>query len=147
MAEAPWMSDVASLKFPVSTKQLSAKELGTVSRLCIAALIGARVEDVPNFILNEKSWLSDAINWLWERGWGVLYVYHPAEKGIPDAAVYSTLPYIVTAKSPRGDFLHCCVYYHEKLIHDPHPDGKGIEGPVVDYILIYPKPDVIEVTT
>lgn len=110
---------------------------GNCFATCVACLIGLHVAEVPNFCL-EPTWLSDAINWLYERGWGVAYIYNSSHDPLESVAIYSSLPYIQTGKSPRGDFLHCALYQHGKLVHDPHPSGLGTEGVPRDYIVLFP---------
>lgn len=115
---------------------------GNCYATCIAALIGVPLEEVPNFCLKD-SWLADSIEWLHERGWGVAYVYDRASRTskLSDAtAIWSSLPVILTGKSPRGDFNHCAIYHEDKLLHDPHPDDKGVLAPIQDAVLIFPLP-------
>jgi hypothetical protein len=126
-------------KYPRQT--IFGDKKGNCFATCIAALIGVPVEDVPNFCL-EDTWFSDAVNWLFKRGWGTAYFYGDDTKGQvpPGACLYSVLPYIATGPSPRGDFLHSVIERDGKLFHDPHPSDAGLAGPARDYILIFPLP-------
>ncbi len=130
---------LSSTTYPKQT--IFGDKVGNCFATCVAALTGIPLEDVPNFCLKD-SWFEDAVNWLWEHGWGVAYFYGSDEKGqLPEGArLYSTLPYIATGPSPRGDFLHSVVERDGKLLHDPHPDDTGLAGPPRDYILLFPKP-------
>lgn len=33
---------------------------------------------------------------------------------------------VAAGPSPRGDFLHACVYRGKTLVHDPHPSRQGL---------------------
>jgi hypothetical protein len=108
---------------------------------CIAALTGIPLEDIPNFCTKD-SWLEDSTAWLKERGWALAFVYRDAPRGADDLpedqTVWSNMPYIVSGQSPRGDFLHACVYANGKLLHDPHPSNQGVYLPIIDYVFVFP---------
>jgi hypothetical protein len=106
---------------------------------CIAAITGIPLEQVPNFCLNE-SWLTDTIDWLKARNFGVCYVDSKVDgQDMPEETrLYANVPFIATGRSPRGDWYHCCVYGPGTLLHDPHPNGGGIMEPIRDALFIFP---------
>jgi hypothetical protein len=44
--------------------------------------------------------------------------------------------YIASGPSPRGDYLHSCVYKKGELVHDPFPGGSGFKNQQVDDIVV-----------
>jgi len=104
---------------------------------CIASLLELPIEEVPPFVkLDRNGFLELAQEWLGKRGLFILRIRMPRAyltgddmrwHGIPEALC------IATGKSPRGDYGHSVVgrivdAYNFELLHDPHPDGTGIEG-------------------
>lgn len=94
---------------------------GNCWQTCIASVLDLPLETVPHFVdIDEQGgedWWFHTIRWLRERGLE-LYV---SEDHL-DTGEY----YLVTGKSPRGDFHHVVVYKDGKLAHDPHPSDKGV---------------------
>jgi Fe-S-cluster formation regulator IscX/YfhJ len=120
---------------------------GNCFSTCIACLMDLTPDEVPNFC-QEPTWLEDAVNWLKERGVGVVYA---EERG------YMLNCYaIATGRSPRWKqmaeqhpdvdpkkFLHSVIVHlggfgdKDQWVHDPHPDDSFIED-VRDWIILIP---------
>jgi hypothetical protein len=120
---------------------------GNCFATCVASILDLPLEDVPNFACSpSEEWFGEFFNWLKARGYSVVYLYHPeagdvtkVDDKVPfSEAFFTPYLYIATGKSPRGDFLHSVVGQYDKVVHDPHPDNRGIIGPARDYLVIVP---------
>lgn len=108
---------------------------GDCARTCIACLLGLAPEDVPHehrdMSAAEHNALYDAF--LHERGITRVWIGLKAETvaGAVDwASQWSNgLPFILSGESPRGT-NHVVLGHAGKIIHDPHPDGGDIVGPM-----------------
>lgn len=93
---------------------------GNCWQACLASILDLPLDDVPHFVdidaRGGENWFHSTINWLWKRG---LAMYTPETH--PE-----NMYYLVTGKSPRGDFYHVVVYRNGELVHDPHPDRTGV---------------------
>lgn len=65
-------------------------------------------------------------------GYGVLWYERFKGTDIPAGEI------IGGGKSPRGEFDHVVVMRDGKVVHDPHPEGGGLDGEVRYWILVYP---------
>lgn len=112
-------------------------EMGNCYPACLASLLGLPLGAVPHFYAMhnelELAWAA-VVDWLKGRGYSVL---HWQWAGIREQlAAYRFLlgdsTVLVSGKSPRGDFQHAVLGRLTadgwELVHDPHPDGTGIEG-------------------
>lgn len=54
------------------------------------------------------------------------------------------VPLLAFGKSPRGDFRHAVVWQAGRMIHDPHPDGTGLDGPPEEFWAVLPTPNQTE---
>lgn len=109
-------------------------EMGNCFSACIASLLELPLEEVPNFCADKEGWPRNAIDWLRNRGYafiGMPYDDVPKEVAIRDMQQFGGY-FIVSGTSPRFDCLHSVLYKDGKLIHDPHPDGDGVE--TIEYI-------------
>lgn len=93
---------------------------GNCWQACLASLLDLPLDDVPHFVdIDEQGgedWWHSTVTWLWEKGFAMHVPDTHPENGY----------YLVTGKSPRGDFYHVVVYRNGELDHDPHPDGAGV---------------------
>lgn len=115
----------------------------------IASILELDIEDVPNFNVLNGDFMARVNEWLRPRGYGWVRTIQPrAQRGeglievgrLPETGsefVHHPMPEgilcLVTGKSPRGEWCHSVVGrmvggYNFELLHDPHPDGLGIEG-------------------
>ena len=98
---------------------------------CIASLVEANIDDVPNFIL-DPDWFKATQEWLAERGWGLIQLKWPEE--IYDWQWPNCLV-IMSGRGPRG-VRHSVIcrlqmrnesgYAETHLVHDPYPGGSGL---------------------
>lgn len=100
---------------------------GNCFATCIACLLDMKVDDVPNFCsMGDEVWWFEATEWCRrQRGLVILEVGYNAEYV---ERFHADVLGIASGKSPRGDFPHSVIYRGTKLLHDPHPDGKGLVG-------------------
>jgi hypothetical protein len=102
---------------------------GNCLAACIASLLDLSIEDVPNFRTAEDQW--GALQaWLSDRGLCAIRV-------AAQPSLISSMPpqyCILTGPSPRNPVLHAVIGLWEgertAMVHDPHPDGTGLAGPV-----------------
>lgn len=117
-------------------------QYGDCLRTCIACLFDLNVEEVPHLHDNgaEHSeamaaldrWLSD---YLPDRDVALfrLGLYCSPEHIMQYMAAHNPgMIYLLSGKSPRHDAGHVVIARDRDIIHDPHPDGTGLAGPMVD---------------
>jgi hypothetical protein len=73
-----------------------------------------------------KLWLWDNSRELWLASKGYKEVLIPKNQIYTWLKIYPNEPYIASGKSPRG-VDHVVIYQSGKMIHDPHPEGGGVE--------------------
>lgn len=92
----------------------------------LASILEVKLEDVPEMShLTDGTWFPVCNKFLFERG----YKFHGTLYNIDEILAYNGIDgyYIVGGGSPRGcPRGHAVVFYKGKMIHDPHPDGRGI---------------------
>lgn len=110
---------------------------GNCFAACVASILGIHsVDAVPNFCAKgTDDWSIDVQRWLNERGWAIVWMsiesMDKQQFSIGQGWWPADMPYIVSGKGPRG-LHHSVVYQGAGLLHDPHPDGGGVEfdGPI-----------------
>ena len=104
---------------------------GNCFAACLASILELPIADVPNFCDGDNPrWKADCLEWL--RPFG-LYLLSVA---LPDDFPADQMPagyHVMSGKSPRGKFNHSVVGFAGKMVHDPHPSGDGIDGPITEY--------------
>lgn len=100
---------------------------GDCFRACVASVLELSLEEVPHFAALPRKqtpagaidWWEQFQEWLMERGLYAVEVHLGKHVLSPLPEVWC----IVTGKSPRGDYAHCCVGRWNgplcDLIHDP----------------------------
>lgn len=96
---------------------------GNCFAACLASLLELPIEEIPEF--SEKRWFTEATNWLFSRGLAIVHI-DLLEQGMPFHICPANVYYIASGKSPRG-IEHSVIYQGNRFVHDPHPDGTGIE--------------------
>jgi len=98
----------------------------------LATVLDMNIDDVPNFghITKSEDFWSAVNEFLNTKGYGVFTIsfsqkWLKKQKGM----------FLVAGKSPRG-FQHSVIYEGGKIIHDPAPEGGGVEPKYID--IIYP---------
>lgn len=99
-----------------------AEQRGNCWPSAIASVIERELKDVPDFM--GDNWFNDTINFLWDNGYA-MYYYIIGEEPYPE--IEDDEYYLVSGKSPRGDFYHVVVCQNEDMVHDPHPSGAGLK--------------------
>lgn len=91
---------------------------GNCLSACVASLLSVPIDDVPYFF-GRKEWWTFFEDWLHLRGHYPLRFEPPFRpRGL----------YILSGKSPRGDWLHSVLARGEDVVHDPHPSRAGVES-------------------
>lgn len=103
---------------PIKQKNIHNKEKGIVGdclRACICSLLEISDDNVENFVEN-PDYPMNLVYFLKQRGYRM---YHSKEQ--PKNIEY----YMAYGISPRG-LNHAVIYSKGELIHDPHPEGGGV---------------------
>lgn len=134
-----------NLKHVIQTKMTYPD--GNCFAACISMITSIPLEEIPNFASYTEengNWWKDISDWLAPRGWGGVMITDKAmEENKADfyGARITGIPFILTGKSPGGDWNHCVVQWEEEgelLQLDPHPRNKGVVEPLADVILLLP---------
>ena len=121
---------------------------GDCTRACVASIFDLPAEEVPHFAEDGLAaprtdgclpWVHRMREWLNVRGFDMVFVdvKEPAHHWPNDCLQFH---YIVGGKTIRGTD-HDTVWYQGKMVHDPHPERRGIllnEYPML-YTLIVKK--------
>jgi hypothetical protein len=102
---------------------------------CLASILELPIAVVPNFRLDKDPW-SSLQEWLGTIGMFAIRFVAKSEHVYPVPSVDC----ILTGRSPRRDVGHAVVGRMSDrgwtIIHDPHPDGTGLEGEPTWVILL-----------
>lgn len=113
------------------------KDKGNCLSAALASILELDIEEVPNFVWHFKNSFDGAVQlWLRARGFAWLRIRMPKKIATGDDIRWHSIPEVLclaTGKSPRGDYYHTVVGriaggHNFELIHDPHPDGAGLDG-------------------
>lgn len=94
---------------------------GDCFRAAVASVMELPLDGVPHFMLFGDKWLDAFFMWMEERGFSVSFTTDAFD--VPTDTFY-----LLTGKSPRGDFKHTVVARNSETLHDPHPMGGGVES-------------------
>jgi len=88
-----------------------------------------KLDDTPNFI-NFPNYVEELSKFL--KPYNMTFIKYSTINGKLEFEVFNS-PYVLAAgKSPRGDYRHVVVgkinQVDFELVHDPYPDGSGLEG-------------------
>ncbi len=99
---------------PVKQTKFGPKE-GDCFPACLASILEIDIDPIPDF-MNEE-WPGNFEKWLRVKyGLYPIWVFHPVQ-------LRPFGYYILSGKSPRGDFQHSIVMYDGGFSFDPHPEG------------------------
>lgn len=118
---------------------------GTGNRFsaALASLLELDLAEVPNFVpVHNGQWLEACQEWLSSRNLTLLRIILPETfpvnhyeegKEIRFRELNYPVLCIASGKSPRGSFHHSVVgnvfgLANFELLHDPHPEGNGLDG-------------------
>ena len=104
-------------KFLSLDEEGNPQERGNCLQACVASVFELPLEKVPHFVSYDNWW---GMFTQWLEQYNITLVRS-------DVRAWDTY-YIRTGKSPRGDFYHAVVYHGMDMVHDPHPDGTGLDG-------------------
>ena len=103
---------------------------GNALQACIASIFDKSLEETPNF-LSFKSY-ADAIADFVQVHKGLTFIKFNLPHGALDFDVKHQPLVLAAGKSPRGNHKHVVVGKivgrKIELVHDPYPDGMGLEG-------------------
>jgi len=104
------------------------QQRGNCYQAALASLLELPLNDVPNFVgidvAGGENWWTHSTQWLYNRGYDMYY--WPIEDENNPLEPAPDEHYLISGKSPRGNFYHVAVYLDGNLAHDPHPSGAGI---------------------
>lgn len=108
-------------------------QIGDCFRACIASILDLERDEVPHFARDHGTDYLRQLN-LWLVPFDLYFmemcVPDGYEKIITDMPAYT----IVTGDSPRfKDCKHCVVAFKGEIVHDPHPDKKGLLGRIANW--------------
>lgn len=90
---------------------------GNCFQACLASIFDLPLNQVPD-VMQTSDWKSACNQFLSQFNLYLILI---------DASSFTPLGYyILSGKSPRGDFLHSVVALRGEVVHDPHPSRAGI---------------------
>lgn len=144
MSQGRWLGDDIGLPLAGVTQTLGHREIdgipGDCLRAAVASIFGMDPADVPHFATyGEGMEPPDKHGWWWalvgfcatlEPPYDVLVVEEPPAPSESPADLFGC--YLLSGKSPRGDWNHVVVARGGQVIWDPHPSRDGIDGEPVE---------------
>lgn len=95
---------------------------GNCFQAAVASLFDLPLDDVPDFMERRSLW--------WDRFCEWSRVHYDLEPlCIEIRKDYWFTPaglYLLSGKSPRGNYQHQCIALNGEIVHDPHPSGDGL---------------------
>ena len=118
---------------------------GNCTEACLASMLGLDIEEVPDlFVACDRrdgviggDWIGVIDSWLRTRGLSLLWIDLNSVHGA--AQIMSRrgeFMHLMSGGSPRirkEGFEHMVVAVNGRMVHDPHPDGSGLEGKVTGH--------------
>lgn len=98
-------------------------EQGNCFSTCIASILELPLEDVPHFC-DFDDWFTVTNDWLRERGLSYIEMPYPIDNW--GSELVAGLGYHLIHGPAKRGFLHSCVGYAGKIVHDPHPSNAGL---------------------
>jgi hypothetical protein len=94
---------------------------GNCFAACVASLLDLTIVDVPHLMAEER-WFEASLDWLEPRGfWAICLRTQERDQRETIRGLY-----VLSGRSPRGDFLHSVVARGDTIEHDPHPSRAGL---------------------
>jgi len=102
---------------------------GNCYQAALASLLELPIDGVPDFVHQYGPlWFEQCGQWLAARNLSIIEVripmLGPSMIYMPEQPIY----HLISGKSPRG-LLHSVVALQGRMVHDPHPDGRGLVEP------------------
>lgn len=118
---------------------------GDCFRTCVGILLDTNPETLPHFVMHGAKWWDVTRRTIRQITDGAydLNTFTPSPWPLwnePDQIDGWQRLAIATGPSPRGPFPHCVVIdsITGDFVHDPHPSGDGLAGPIVQVDLLVP---------
>lgn len=107
-------------------------EKGNCFQACIASILEKPINSIPNF--SDGDFRDNIIKWMKDSNNRLMEI--ECNDFISDVdlfnMIFKDIYIIATGTSPRSprneNKLHAVIYHNGELVHDPHPDRKGIIG-------------------
>ena len=119
---------------------------GDCLHACLASILECDLNEIPNLSAMTKSLADQIANedaFLASRGLRAIRCHMTGGYEAGDVFFVFDGYAIAWGKSPRGTTQHAVVVRHDdgmiRVVHDPHPDGIGIEGEFTGLSWIVPK--------
>ena len=113
-------------------KQTCFGESGNCMSACLATIMGLSIDDVPNFFEvsnTHDEWWKAVHDWLETYGYGLCTVDFSAEW------MARKRGYVIVSGVSERDLFHATIWKDGEFVHDPFPNGKGVENPEqVDFL-------------
>lgn len=106
-------------------------ERGNCLQAAVASLFDLPLDDVPHFIDEGNRWWIALQDWLRPRGLHCVY------SSASSIEIAQPGYYLMVGKSPRHDQAHVVIAKDGEMVHDPHPDGTGLEARLGEYIMAH----------
>ena len=114
---------------------------GNCFQACVASILEVGLQEIPDFcndaaFCDGKQIHYDRVtSWLHrEFGMGLLCLKAEWFDGVLTEAYHEAFV-IAGGRSPRSGRGHCVVWRKGRCVHDPYPEGGGLEGQPEDYCL------------
>ncbi len=119
---------------PIMQTNITPEE-GNCFSACIATVLEIDISEVPN-VRNDFAWFQIMDKFVSKYGYGLLHMLR-IDYVREDAGEWRKKAYIIaTGNSPRHeDLTHSVVYQNDEMVHDPHPDGGGLDEKPGYYII------------
>lgn len=134
---------------PVQQTLFAPENAGNCASACVASILELSIDDVPNFgdVPEGKHQFEMIDEFLQSKGWRWIRF----QSGDLKSPIFNEETFcfefetyaILSGRSPRGQGLFHAVVgkmrgYDIEFIHDPHPDGTFIDGPVTAIRFLIP---------
>jgi hypothetical protein len=125
----------------IPVQQTRFKDGGNCFSACLASILELAIGVVPNFAEKGERWFDLAQAWLAKRGLRLVAVpaHELAAFDVEDwaetvAGEAAVAWWIAAGPGPRGR-KHAVVMRGSDVVHDPHPDGGGLERITWAYVI------------
>lgn len=112
------------------TQTIFGEGKGNCFAACVASVLEAPLEDVPNFCADHApdEWWGEFTRWLDRFGMTALRFPYDGDEQVWADAMVELLPdtfVLAGGPTPRGP--HCVIYCNGHMVHDPHPSRSGLQ--------------------
>lgn len=110
--------------------------MGNCQSACIASILGIPLRDIPNFWYmgdTPQACYAALREWLHERGWTIL-TFPVHDPGVLTNYIEG---YLIIGGRTSGGLEHSTIWHKGKMVHDPHPDRKGLTE-ITQVDILYP---------